>query len=73
MEKELSPELELDAVMADARREGASALVQLEEVTAMVGKQEYARALGAFQGLDDRVHYVAVVLHRFARHVGLHR
>jgi hypothetical protein len=73
MEEGISPGVDLHTVMADARRESASALVQLEEVTELLGKQEYTRALGAFEGLDDRVHYVAVVLHRFSRHVGLSR
>ena len=62
---------QIQAIMADAQAEAESAAPQLKEVSELLHKQEYIRALGAFAGLEDRVHYVGLVLKRFARHVGL--
>ena len=60
-------------VLQDARQEAESATPQLQEVIELLGKEEYARAVGAFEGVEERVHYVGTVLRRFARHIGLPR
>ena len=60
-------------IAQDASHEAASALAQLREVTELLQSEEYIRALGAFEGLEDRVHYVGTVLSRFARAIGLRR
>jgi hypothetical protein len=36
-------------------------------------QEDYTRALGAFDGLEDRVHYIGIVLRRFSRSLGLYR
>lgn len=58
-------------VLSDAREEAESASPQLQEVAELMGRAEYTRALGAFNGLEERVHYIGVVLRRFARYLGL--
>jgi hypothetical protein len=73
MDDESPPTLRLQAIMADAQAEAKSATPQLAEVAELLENQEYARALGAFEGLEERVHYVGTVLRRFARHLGLLR
>lgn len=60
-------------IAQDATQEASSALAQLREVTELLQNEEYLRALGAFEGLEDRVHYVGTVLSRFARAVGIRR
>jgi hypothetical protein len=67
------PSAHVLSVLRDARVEAESAQPQLREVTELLGKEEYARALGAFDGLENRVHYVGIVLRRFARSIGLDR
>jgi hypothetical protein len=57
--------------LQDATHEASSALAQLREVTELLESEEYLRALGAFEGLEDRLHYVSTVLSRFARAIGL--
>ncbi len=73
MDEKSPPALGLQAVMADAQAEAQSATPQLAEVAELLEKEEYVRALGAFEGLEERVHYVGTVLSRFARHLGLLR
>lgn len=63
----------LPVVVKDALQEAECALAQLREVVELLGKEEYLRAVGAFDGLEDRVHYVGTVLSRFARASGLRR
>jgi hypothetical protein len=60
-------------IAEDASHEAESALAQLREVAELLNNEEYIRALGAFEGLEDRVHYVGCVLSRFARVIGLRR
>jgi hypothetical protein len=60
-------------MIKDALYEAESALAQLREVTELLGREEYIRALGAYDGLEDRVHYVGIVLSRFARVIGVGR
>jgi hypothetical protein len=60
-------------VLKDARQEADSAEVQLREVTELLLHEEYVRALGAFEGLEERVHYVGTILRRYTRHLGLRR
>jgi UDP-N-acetylmuramoylalanine-D-glutamate ligase len=67
------PQSSLLLMAKDAAQEAESALAQLQEVTALMRNEEYMRALGAFEGLEDRVHYVGTVLARFARVLGLRR
>ena len=71
MNEEKLSVLALDAIMADARGEAASASTQLAEVAELLATGKYVRAIGAFDGIEERVHYIRVVLHRFARHLGL--
>jgi len=59
--------------LQDATHEASSALAQLREVTELLESEEYIRALGAFEGLEDRIRYVGTVLPRFARAIGLRR
>jgi hypothetical protein len=61
------------AMLKDAGQEAKSAHAQLQEVTELVSKEEFIRALGAFDQLEARVHYVGTVLSRFARFIGVHR
>lgn len=63
----------LQLVLKDASQEAESALAQLQEVSELLGKEEYIRALGAFETLEDRVRYVGIVLSRFARAIGVRR
>ena len=70
MPEEPSPD-HVFLVLSDAREEAESASPQLQEVTELMGRAEYTRALGAFNGLEERVHYIGVVLRRFARYLGL--
>ena len=60
-------------VLKDARQEAESAESQLREVTELLDKEDFVRALGAFEGLEDRVHYTGMILRRFARYYGLRR
>ena len=60
-------------IVKDASQEAESALAQLREVAELMGTEEYIRAVGAFDGLEDRVHYVGTVLSRFARAIGMGR
>jgi hypothetical protein len=60
-------------IVKDASQEAESALAQLREVAQLLHAEEYIRALGAFEGLEDRVHYVGTVLSRFARAIGVRR
>jgi len=68
--REMSP---IGYVLEDARQESECADAQLREVTELLGKEDYIRALGAFDGLEERVHYVGIVLRRFTRQLGLRR
>jgi hypothetical protein len=61
------------SVLRDAQEEAESALPQFQEVSDLLAKEEYTRALGAFDALEERVHYVGMILKRFARHTGLTR
>jgi hypothetical protein len=60
-------------ILKDATREAESALAQLHEVNDLLGREEFIRALAAFDGLEDRIHYVGIVLSRFARFIGVRR
>ena len=73
MAEDKPPAFHVLSVLRDARQEAESAEPQLREVTALLGTEDYVRALGAFEGLEDRVHYIGVVLQRFSRHLGLSR
>lgn len=68
-----NPSAHVLSVLRDARVETESAEPQLREVAELLGREDYTRALSAFDGLEERVHYVGVVLRRFARSFGLHR
>lgn len=59
--------------LQDASNEARSALAQLQEVAELLEREEYIRALGAFESLEARVHYIGTVLSRFARAIGLRR
>jgi hypothetical protein len=67
------PPLGVLLIVKDASQEAESALAQLREVADLLREEEYIRALGAFDGLEDRVHYVGTVLSRFARVIGVRR
>jgi cephalosporin hydroxylase len=67
------PPSSLLLVVKDASHEAESALAQLREVAELLCAEEYIRALGAFDGLEDRVRYIGTVLARFARVVGVRR
>jgi hypothetical protein len=63
----------LPVVLKDALQEAECALAQLREVAELLQKEQYLQAVGAFDGLEDRVHYVGTVLSRYARATGLRR
>ena len=63
--KRLSPLLK--AIVTDSRLEAEEALRQLQEITKCLRQGNHLGALGEFSGLDDRIHYVRVVLMRAAR------
>jgi hypothetical protein len=73
MAEDKPPTLHVVSVLRDARQEAESAEPQFREVTELLRKEDYVQALGAFDGLEDRVHYIGVVLQRFSRHLGLSR
>jgi hypothetical protein len=73
LEMTTDPPPGLLAMLKDAGQEGESAQAQLREVTELLEKEEFIRALGAFDQLEARVHYVGTVLHRFARFIGVNR
>ena len=60
-------------ILKDASQEAESALAQLREVSELMGGEDHLQALGAFDGLEDRVHYVGTVLSRLARVIGVRR
>jgi hypothetical protein len=55
----------------DAALEAESALAQLREVNDLLIQEQYIRALGAYDGLENRIQYVGIVLSRFARFIGV--
>jgi len=70
---ETPPSPHVLSVLRDAHAEAESAGPQLREVAELLGQEDYTRALGAFNGLEDRVHYIGIVLRRFSRSLGLRR
>jgi hypothetical protein len=67
------PSPSLLPILKDALREAESADAQLHEVKELLRQEEFIRALGAYDGLEERVHYIGTILSRFSRVIGIHR